>query len=570
MQNIPFPKSRGRLGAGSPVPFLKAPIFRTGFSFQEIRLIAMGFLALVTVLVYLPGLFHEVVDLDYSCWVRAALPLELHTLKEVFCYDGARWKELGYFAPLTAASFMVDLWLGGTIGHQEVVHKVVNLLLHLLDTYLVLRLVRLLGFREWVSFTVAVIFALHPLQVTSLEWIPERKNLLMTCFFLSGIVLYCRFRSTHRSRDYFGLLGCFVAALLCKPAAVVFGPCLILTDALLLDRRITARAFLRSAPFLVLGLVWGVVAMKTELGITQAPALLERLLVAPYQMAFLAGKFFVPADLTLLYPHPHPDLSSWVWWMPALGFVACLGLTVRGLYSEAYRGVVWGTAFYVVNLVPPSGIVPFSGMKELWAADHYQYLAIIGLGLAATLAVEAVTGRLSGRGPVVVRCSAAAIVVIAMSVLSYHQVKIWSGPESLWTHVIHKNPESFMGYLNYGSYAYEKGRYLEAEQMFRKALSMNEQYVESYRISYTLGLLSERRGAQNQAVQDLCKALELNPRHGESHLALSRLMFRGGAFPQSLEHCRNAEQLGTPCNHQDLSKLIAAESLRLLRDYVRQ
>ncbi len=574
VQNKPLQKSRGRRGEVHPAPALDTLTYPVGLSPLQIQVIALGFLVLATVAVYLPGLFQEVVDLDYSGWVRAVQPFGWKTLKEVFSYDGARWKELGYFAPLTATSFMVDLYGGTVTGHQDVVHKTVNLLLHLVNTCLVVWLLRLLGFREWVRFAVAAIFALHPLQVTSLEWIAERKNLLMTGFFLGGLVFYSVYRGmigrAGQFLYYLGALGCFVAALLCKPAAVVFGPCLILTDVLLMDRRITSRTFLRSAPFLILGVVWSVVAMKTELGITQSPPLTERLLLAPYQMAFLAAKFFLPTGLTLLYPYPNLDVSFLAWWVPALGLFAGLGAAVRWLYASGYRGVVWGGAFYVLNLAPSSGIVPFSGMRELWTADHYQYLAIIGLGLAVALAVEAVTGLLNGRKRIAVRGIAFAAAVIAMCLLSHQQVKIWSGPESLWTHVIRLNPGSAMGHLNYGSHLYEKGRYLDAEREFREALSLNEPYAESYKIACTLGLLSEHRGAQDQAVLDLRKALQLNPRHGESHLVLSRLMFGRGAFAQALEHCKKAEQFGTPCNHHDLRKLIAAESVRMMREYVRQ
>ncbi|MEW6352320.1 MAG: tetratricopeptide repeat protein [Thermodesulfobacteriota bacterium] len=574
MSNKPFPVSRSPRGEARPVPGMDASVRLTGFSFRDVRVIAVGCLALVTALVYLPALRQEVVELDYSSWVRAVQPLGLKTLIEVFAYDGARWKELGYFAPLTATSFMVDFYVGSVTGHQEAVHKLVNLLLHLVNTGLVLWLLRLLGFSDWVALAVAAIFALHPLQVSSLEWIPERKNLLMSSFFLSGLVLYCQYRNPvarkRRFSYYAGSFGCFVGALLCKPAAVVFGPCLILTDALLLARGSTGRSLLRSAPFLILGLVWGAVAMKTELGISEAPPLLDRLMLAPYQQAFLMVKFFVPAGLTLLYPHPDADLFSWWWWVPALGFVLCAALMVRSAYSGVGRAAVWGLGFYTVNLVPASGIVPFSGMKELWVADHYQYLAIIGLGVAAVVAAERVTDRLSGRPRATVRGLAFATAMLLMCAFSHNQVWIWNGPESLWTHVVRINPGSAMGHLNYGSLLYEKGRFLDAEREFRKALSLNERYVEAYKVAHTLGLLSERRGALDQAVQDLRKALELNPRHGESHLELSRLLFNRGAFAESLAHCLQAEQCGTPCNRQGLEKLIAAESLRIMREYVRQ
>ena len=74
----------------------------------------------------------------------------------------------------------------------------------------------------------------------------------------------------------------------------------------------------------------------------------------------------------------------------------------------------------------------------------------------------------------------------------------------------------------------------------------------------------------DHAVGDFQKSLELNPGFGPSHLALARLLLIAGQFPQSLEHCLQANQLGTSCDSRRLKGLIAAESLRRLRDYVRQ
>ena len=213
-------------------------------SSRERGLIAFGSLLVVTAGVYIPGLFQEIVDLDYSCWVQAVQPLGIGSLKEVLLYDSVRWKDLGYFAPLTALSFMADLWFGSVVGSPEVVHKAVNLLLHFGNVGLVLWLMRVLGFRRWTSFSVAALFALHPLQVSSLEWVAERKNLLMSCFVLWGLILYCFYHRTRRAALYRGAIGCFSLALLCKPAAVVFGVCVLLTDLLLLERRMSARAFL--------------------------------------------------------------------------------------------------------------------------------------------------------------------------------------------------------------------------------------------------------------------------------------------------------------------------------------
>ena len=83
---------------------------------------------------------------------------------------------------------MVDLWLGRALGSTDAVLKSTNLALHLLNSLAVLWLIRCLGFSLWISFTVASIFTIHPLQVSTVAWIAERKNLLAGFSFLMGLL----------------------------------------------------------------------------------------------------------------------------------------------------------------------------------------------------------------------------------------------------------------------------------------------------------------------------------------------------------------------------------------------
>ena len=128
-----------------------------------------------------------------------------------------------------------------------------------------------------------------------------------------------------------------------------------------------------------------------------------------------------------------------------------------------------------ILLGEPDSIVrdrPLFRHDGVWTADHYQYLAIIGLALAVVVLVEEISAMLSEQWSRVMRYAATAGAVAVLAILSQSQAKVWSTPESLWKHALENNPRSFMAHLNYGSVLQERGRCDEAEPILRRALAM--------------------------------------------------------------------------------------------------
>ncbi len=520
---------------------------------DRMTVIAVASLLILNVAVYYPVLFQGFVQYDDHAWVNAVRPPGWNSLNLMLEWHSSRWEKLGYFAPVTALSFMADLVLAGWIGHETTILKASNLTWHLLNTLLVLWLLRLLGFDLWVAFTAAAIFSLHPLQVSTVAWLTERKNLVMGFFFLSALILHPHWRREEKAYLYGAVLVTYVLALLAKPAAIVLGPCILMTDWFLIDKRLTARSIIRVTPFVVLGLLWTVVAVWTEGKVAQPPPIMDRILLAPYSMAFLIGKFLVPINLSLLYPRVEVDASSLIWWIPSAMFVAsgCLILAVHRV--RPIWVTLWCLGFYVANFAPSSGIVPFRGMKELWVANHYQYLSIIGLSLLVCAAVAWAVRKFKQPAAFSVRALVTSLAIIALGVLSSDQLKAWENAESLWWSVLRINPTSLTANRNLGDYFDRRGRFKEAALCYRRALQSRP---DQHEVWYNLGLVMMRLGRLPEAVNDFRQALRIQPDFGKPHLDLAKIYFSQGRYDKALEHCRKAKAYGAECRPDQLRQAV--------------
>jgi tetratricopeptide (TPR) repeat protein len=516
-------------------------------------LLAAVFVAALNLLVYYPTVFQETVNYDEILWIRAAQTPGWDGFLRLITYDKSVWGGLGYFAPLTAASMMMDQRIGSVLGREDMVYKASNLAVHVLDAVLALLLMRLLGFDLWVSVTVASIFSVHPLQVVSVAWLPERKNLLMSAFFLVSLAAYCKHRYRGGLRRYLASVGTFVMALMCKPSAVALGPCLLATDLFLVDRRLTMSSVWRITPFIVLGLFWTWVATSTEPAALDAPPLLERILMVPYKIGFLAAKYFVPVNLSLLYPQISVDSGSLQWWLQSFVFagVCCLLWLIHR--SVGLWGLLWGLCFYVLNLVPSLGVVPFSGMKELQVADHYQYLSNVGITLAVCLLVAGMVGRMDQPRQSAIKWALTVTAVAAMSLVSAGRLGIWNNAESLWTDVLAKHPKSYTARYNYAHYLDEKSRFKEAVDHYRLALEVNPASFQSYT---NIGIILMKHGRMEPAAGYFNRAIEINPTFGEPHRNLAKIRFAQKRFQDALHHCRRAKELGTDCNPEELENVL--------------
>ncbi|MCH8224440.1 MAG: hypothetical protein IIC97_01085 [Chloroflexi bacterium] len=171
------------------------------------------------------------------------------------------------YYPLTFTSFWLEyrLW-----GPNATSYFVTNVLLHAANGVLVFAVARALGQSRAVAWLCGCLFAVHPIQVASVAWLAERKNVLSGVFALTSMLLYLRFARRGGARLYAGCLLAYMAALLSKTAVVTVPVSLLLAE-LLIFRRPLRVALRRVAPMILLA---GVLAAA---GLVALDGMIDRL-----------------------------------------------------------------------------------------------------------------------------------------------------------------------------------------------------------------------------------------------------------------------------------------------------
>lgn len=335
----------------------------------------------------------------------------------------------GTYQPVTWLSYLTDISLFGLSPGPM---HVVNVALHLLVTLLLWRFLARATGRGDAAFVVAMLFALHPLQVQSVAWIAERKGLLAAVFGM--LALNCWIAEGRRARVLAHVF--FAVSILAKP---VWLPLPILL--LLLDRWPRGRAVQwrdKSGMFVIAaaGTVLAAVAQNSASALSS----LDEVGLGPrFANAMLAWgstlrRLVAPFDLGAFYPFrfDHPTWLVLVW----------AGLLLAGSIAAwrlRDRHPVWFTGWFwwLVLQAPTVGLLQFGAQGT---ADRFSYLPMIGLLIMLVYGLDFVRGRTAQ----VVALGA----ILGAGALSARAVEPWRNSVELFEHSIARSGGSALEHQN--------------------------------------------------------------------------------------------------------------------------
>jgi len=442
-----------------------------------------------------------------------------------------------YF-PLTYSTFRIEhaLWGLNTTGYHWV-----NLLLHVANALLVWAvLARLRVPGSWLA---AAIFGLHPVQVESVAWITERKNVLMGLFFLLTLLAWIVFvdeRTRRRWIFYCLALIFYVLALSAKATACTLPVALFLI--LWLQRKpVTMRRLMQIVPFVVLGIGMGLLAVwweryhqGTNRGVFIFLSPIERILVASRAVWFYLTKIVWPFKLTFIYPRWNispADLLDYIW------LFACIAGCVAIYFLRRYfgRSVEVAAAFFVTTLSPVLGLIMLFTFRYTFVADHYQYLACIGPIALASAGMVSLSDKFAHYRAVIV--SAALLVVASLGTLTWRQAATYSDIETLWRTTLARNPECWMAHTNLGLVLFQKGQIDDAIAHYRSALQMQPDWWDA---EYNLGTALLAKGQVDEAILHCEKAVFMRPTDPDAQVSLGNLLLQKGRIDDAIAHYQKA------------------------------
>jgi protein O-mannosyl-transferase len=467
-------------------------------------------LTAVVLAVYNPVIHNNFVNYDdegyivQNAHVRAGLTRD--TVKWAFStYDQSNWH------PLTWLSHALDCEI---FGLNPAGHHYTSVLLHAANAVLLFLLLQsATGFR-WRSLMVAALFALHPINVESVAWAAERKNVLSMMFFLLALYAYTWYARRPGARRYAAVTVAFALALMAKPQVVTFPFLLLLWDywplrrtgalageesAARVPRLSTGWLLVEKVPWLVIAGVSSLITMKAQRagGTVKALSLYSlplRIETAVIGYVLYLGKAFWPVNLVALYPHPTELYPAW---QVAASVALLLLITLAALVFRKRRYVAVGWLWFLGSLVPMIGLVQVGAQAM---ADRYAYIPFIGLfvmvtWLAADLAASVREGR--GLSPAWMIVPSIACLV-ALGALTYRQVAYWHDTESFWRRTISLTEDNYLAHDILGYYLTTQGRAEEGAAEFRDAVAIRPEDPEA---NISLGPYEEAHGNLAAAIE---------------------------------------------------------------------
>lgn len=444
----------------------------------------------------------------------------------------------GNYAPLHLISYMLDyelwgMWPGG--------YLLCNLLLHVVNGLLVYRLLFSLHAARLLAMVGAALFLLHPVQVETVAWISQRKNLLAMLFFLLAWEFYRRYRlaATGEGKTYYLIsLVAFVLALLSKSVTVILPVALVLFDNCFPSS--TRKARLRDMiPFVIAAAIVAFLALQSQAPVDSGwgaegggraidfhggSPLATFFTMLPVFCRYL-GMLVWPMGLSADYDptiHTSPD---------SVVIASALALSVVGLLCcrllRYDRRLGFWAIFFFLGLAPVSQIVPLITLMN----DRYLYFPLLGFSALAGALVLFLRERLGSRCPLVLYV-VIALMLMLCSVVSFQRAALWRSPVTLWNDAITVSPGKSLNWERLGE-AYHFSHPMqpdEALKAYRKALEIdpNNRFT-----LYNIGLLYTSLGDYNNAHAVLTRLLDGSPEHVMGLTALGNLYRYTGRYNEA-------------------------------------
>jgi tetratricopeptide (TPR) repeat protein len=504
----------------------------------------------------------------------------------------------GYYQPLSMISLMLDCAAGGRPDRLQPFHQTA-LVLHVLNTMLIIALLVLLFGEPYTAAMVGLLFGVHPLTVEPLSWISERKTLLAAFFTLGALIAYVMYaragvldradtsgsagarssRIPSPGTWYAGSIACYALALLSKPTSTPLPLLLLLLDYWPLQR-LRPRAILEKTPFFLLGLIAAGVTLLSQQNASalaypseQSPGSI--LLALCHNVVFYFLQMIRPAHLSAYYPFPDPMALSDPMVLAGVVGTGVLLLFLVGSLRWT-RALFTGWLFFLVALFPTMGVIRFTNAI---ASDKYVYLPSVGL----IMILAWLLGRCwssargagnRGRAVQAVICIVVLVLAAAEAAATRRYLAIWQDAESLYGYVLADSPQAWALQYNFADILAEQGRMEEAVSHYLQSVAVHPDDVDAQQnlgnalfslgrtdeaavhykkvlqlqpnnvaVIYNLGLAFAQLGRSDEAVAMLRRVLRFDPNNVRANNELGLALVKQGNPEQAVAYYRAAAQL---------------------------
>jgi len=480
--------------------------------------------------------------------------------------------------PLTLLSHALDWQL---FGANASCHHLINLLLHIGSVLFLFLFLNKSTKAMWPSAMVAALFALHPLRVESVAWAAERKDVLSMFLGLASIYAYAYYVESSKFSRYFISFIFFALSLMAKPMLVTLPFVFLLLDYWPLarwqkvsaianaavpvipgkkkskhrktessaDRKITAtvsptkdsnhlvgRLFWEKTPFLLLAAASSIVTIWAQdkggaIASLQKVQFTERLANALISYIAYLGKIIWPVDLAVFYPYEY-SAPGWQIFVCLILLAAISAAAIFYIKKATFFFVGW--FWYLGTLVPVIGFIQV-GRQSM--ADRYTYFPSIGIAIILVWGIYRLWSEEKLRKIII---SVAAIILAALTFLTWQQCGYWKNSTTLFNHALQVTKNNYLAHTNLGVALVKDGKTQEAISHYRAALQIKPSDDNTH---YNLANALKKQGAIDEAIAHYREAVKWNPDYSKAHNNLGVYLDAKGLSDEAIFHYRQALQI---------------------------
>lgn len=508
------------------------PLSRDPSPFSSRAAVALILIVLGTLAALWPVLQCDFVVRDDDYTVSQNPLLKPPSVRGVFRYW--TWPAWGLYTPVTYTVWSAVALLSPppTLPTQPynlnpTTFHATNLTFHVLGTIVVWLILRRLLRDNWAACAGALLYGVHPVQVEPVAWVSGLKDVLAAFFALVAVWQYVSAiddsldepttETTNppwRNPHYLLCLTAAILAVLSKVSAAMVPGILVAIDWFVYRR--PPRAIVRSVLPVFLCVLPAMIGAK----IIQHPEALiafwQRPILVLYTISFYLSKIAWPVALAPDYARP-PQLvmkSQWIW---ACWIIPLFGAAMLWLLRRRYPAVLAGAAIFLITIFPVSGIFPFGYQGESSVSDHYLYLAMFGIALAAVSLLVKRSSRIAW--------SLVAVVIVALAARSHQQAWHWRDTLTLFTHTTKVQPHSFRAENLVGYALLVDNKPVEAEPHLRRAMELD--WDKNSPLPFlNLGRSLMRQGRLDEAITTYRTGIRVAPKYAMTYLALAEAYLR--------------------------------------------
>ncbi len=473
--------------------------------------------------------------------------------------DSIRWAftntDAGIWIPVTWLSLMIDYEL---FGLNPGIFHITNVVFHIANVLLLFLLFSAITKAPWESMFLSGLFALHPLQVESVAWITERKDVLSIFFMLIALISYFRYVKQPTIYKYCLVFIIYTLGLLAKPMIVTFPLVLLLMDywplkrfssiqGLMSENRaektfhhsdtgtINRHILMEKIPFLALS---GMVSVITLIAVNKNNAFMQldsltpvhRLSNSIVSYVTYIMKIFWPGNLAIFYPYESGALPLWkiIGALLILSVITAVAIRLRKRYPYFLFGWIW----YIGTLIPVIGIFQ-TGSQSM--ADRFTYMPIIGVFTMIVWGVASIKKkRIYQR---ILTSVFAVTFLLLLSVTSWFQISYWRDSITLFSHAIKVTSSNWLAHNSLGIGFERQGNLSGAAEHYKKAIFIDPNYFYAH---YNLARVYELLGNYAEASHHLKEVLDFKPDFAEANYNLALTLVQQGKMEEAIAYYKHA------------------------------